>query len=140
MIASIDQDCILVRWKRPPSVAAMRHLYARLGPYTARENATREAVYLAIIEDATSFPDDAARHLMAKLMGRLQIERVALVVPEDGFRGAIIRSIITASEITSRLRGTQRVFREVLPAVNWLAGGRPSLAGTLHEQLDRLAS
>jgi serine/threonine-protein kinase len=131
--AVIDR-LFFVRLRAAPTAASVHAL--RQVVSTTRKEVGRPLIYVAQIpSDARSVPPEM-RPLMAdfgKHVSRL-CERVHLAVEAPGFRGAILRSSITAVLMVTRERNVT-IHQSLADAV---AAARPELPADLHDELDAL--
>jgi hypothetical protein len=112
----------VVIWKQPPvpeGIDACKRLFTLL----ARRSKEKFA-YLAIVESRAgiNMPTEVRETLTAMLREYQQsIAASAIVFEEAGFRASIVRSVVSAISIATRLDFPSTVESQVVNAAYWLA-------------------
>lgn len=127
-IALTHANVMFLLWRGTYSPAACTAAYD-LAIDLAQASGTGKVSALSIVQRTTTTPSPAARKALARLhedqMG--VIHRSALVFPNDGFVGAIIRSIaLSIRQIAARRQGHD-IFQSVDRALSWVTDGLPTL-------------
>lgn len=89
--------------------------YGQATPQAAR--ATR---MLLVLEKGVPPPSEEARVLMRQSFASSPVRAVAVVSGEDGFRGALIKGVLTGLRLLSRGRFQLQSFSSVGEAARWL--------------------
>lgn len=118
-----------------------------VGVDLAQKCGTGKISVLSIVQAGATAPSHAAREALAGLHDDPQkvIHRSGLVFPNDGFVGAIIRSIALNVRQRARQRQGHEVFQSVEKALSWVtealptAGNRPIPVSELAQALSKFA-
>jgi hypothetical protein len=99
-----------------------------MGVALAQKCGTGKVSVLSIVQAGATPPSHAAREALAALHDDPQrvIHRSALVFPNDGFVGAIIRSIALNVRQRARRRQGHEVFHKVEKALSWVTENLPT--------------
>lgn len=119
LVGSFGNICVVI-WRSPPTIAAVERVsleYSRM-----KSQFPSGFAPVIIVEDGVGLPDEAARKGLADLMdmyGRSMF-CMAGVQEATGFRGAAIRSVLTAIDMLSQAPYPRRLFATVEQAAPWL--------------------
>jgi hypothetical protein len=77
---------------------------------------------LIVLEPSASPPDDRARQMLAECMRRnsQSVRGAAYFIPMEGFKGSLMRSVVTGLSLLARETFTTRVFARLPEATRWL--------------------
>jgi hypothetical protein len=123
---AVAEDCVFVVVKRTVSAAgvdAIRRAFERVEAEHARIG------YVSFIHaDGVRAMDAAARDLMTKVLRKYtrHIEAAAMIVDGTGFRGTVVRSVLTAIHMASNASHPLRCFSAPEPALAWYREKRPT--------------
>lgn len=119
------QDLIVLVWRGEANAErAARNLRYLREFSAARPGGFCIVVVLEI--DATP-PDDKARQMMSETMRQLgpTIRGVAYFVPIEGFKGSLMRSVITGLSLVAHEPYPTQAFARLPEATRWLVGRMP---------------
>jgi hypothetical protein len=116
-------NVLLLFWRdayMPESCARIYDLAVAL----SRKHTGRVCV-VSIIRQATAAPSPAARRALGRIRCDPQgvVHRSAVVFPDDGFVGAIIRSVVTSLRPHSQRRHQHEMFQSLEKALSWATEG-----------------
>jgi hypothetical protein len=117
-------NLLFIIWRGAQSQTACTSLYD-LASNLARRCGTGKVSALSIVQSSSRPPSPEARRALARLHDdpRGVIHRSALVFPNDGFVGAIIRSIALSIRQATQLRQKHEVFQRIDRALAWVTEG-----------------
>jgi len=109
-----------VHQTRPEDVAALAEAAGR-----ARRGPHRWVKLIQIVPDTAITPDAHARTALARMLrGLLGVVSHSVIVHEaDGFRAAMVRSIVTGVAALSNPGFPHRVFARLPDAIEWMCEG-----------------
>lgn len=120
-------NLLFIIWRGAQSEAACAGVYD-LAVQLARRCGTEKVSALSIVQSSSRPPSPEARQALVRLHDDPQgiIHRSALVFPNDGFIGAIIRSVALSIRQATQLRQRHEVFQRVDKALAWVTEGLPT--------------
>lgn len=82
---------------------------------------------VVVLEDAAIPPDERVKKMMAEAMRQLgpRIHGAAYFVPLQGFKGSLLRSVITGLSLVAREPYPTQAFSRLPDAARWLCGRLP---------------
>jgi hypothetical protein len=109
---------IAVVWRGPMTPAAVR---AMLAPVKiAAERAPGEVVYVNVVEPTAPVPGDGVRAAYAEQLRANYPLRCSVIVAEGaGFRGSLVRSVVTSLVLLARPDTPMTVSSTVAEAAKW---------------------
>jgi hypothetical protein len=120
-VFSVD-ECVVLVWKQPPIMAAVdenRRLFQQLRTRHPQDKLS----YLVVAETGVGIqmPSDVRAALAAMLREyQKAIVGSAIVFEGTGFRASIVRSVVAAINIASRLEFPSSVQSDLASAARWL--------------------
>jgi hypothetical protein len=114
------EELFVVCWKGAPTLESTRRLAVHLEKFAA--SCARPIGMLVVVDPHAPMPDQATRERMAADLKRHDTftRQIALVYQGDGFRAAVLRSIVSGMNLLSKQRAKTGVFAEVSVAAAWL--------------------
>jgi hypothetical protein len=117
---------VVLLWRRnvvKEGVEWTRSAFERLVP----EHPGRKIVFLTVVESGCEIASSEVRKDIADLLKThaSQLVCAAIVFEGSGFRMTILRSVITAINLTTRSRFPNAVFGEVGAALSWIMDQSP---------------
>jgi hypothetical protein len=134
-VACVDHYVVLL-WRRNVvqlGVDWTRTAFMRV----SRAMPQRKIVFLTVVETGCEIASSDIRREVAKLLGthQDQIACASIVFEQGGFRMTILRSVITAINLTSGIRFPQAVFSSLETALSWIDSRTQNSDPTLRPKL-----
>jgi len=122
---------VILLWRRnvvAEGVEWTRNAFARV----VRGQPSQKIVFVTIVESACEIASSEVRKDVAELLKiyESQLACAAIVFEASGFRMTILRSFITAINMTNRARFPNAVFGKLDAALSWVATQRPTASVT----------
>lgn len=119
-------NVMLLFWRdayKPQSCAKIYDLAVAL----SRKH-TGKVCVVSVLSQATAAPSTAAREALGRMRSDPQhvVHRSAVVFPDDGFVGAIIRSVVLSLRPPSQRRHQHETFQSLEKALSWATEGLPT--------------
>ena len=81
--------------------------------------------YISIISEDAKTPTSAQRQKIAEVLQASNIRKAAIVCDATGFRGAVIRSVMTTLYVVTGGTVVNKVFADVQSSARWMAPDHP---------------
>jgi hypothetical protein len=137
------QDVLLLVW-RGEATAARAAINVRFLQEFSASHPGGFGIML-VLEPETSPPDDKARQMLADGMRRLGpgMRGAAYLVPMQGFKGSLMRSVITGLSLIARETYPTQAFPRLPEATRWLCArmsqtATPPVAARLEAVVEQL--
>lgn len=131
------EHCVVLVWKQPPVVAGIDEC-RRVFELMRTRRPKDKFAYLAIVESraGTNMPADV-REALSKMLHEFQhaISGSAIVFEGTGFRASIVRSVVAAINLASRLAFSSTVESDLATAARWIVERGGTQVGA-HELVD----